>query len=245
MNIETRYYRRANGVVLKLDIATDDCSLNPRYASRGTVMVCFHGRYELGDVQAGRTGKTTPIPLTSVLYDNSRDGASAFADWARGKAKEGEIVIASLELYDHSGISIHVSGWGEYAFGEYRTGWDSCIVGWCVMAKEWALKNLCASEGDWRDKATAYIKSDVEEYNAYLTGDVYACTLSEFSHYTIVENGVEKTTCRADGECEELCRVGGFFGDDHAASGLLDCLPADAERIAPEELPTHVMEAAA
>lgn len=244
---DTNYYREKDGSLLKLEIWADPDPMNPRtdWDHPGT-MVCFHGRYNLGDVKPGRNGATGPIPHTNVRYDNSPDGAEAFVEWAREQLKADNLVIASLNLYDHSGITMSVCDWDEDAFGTGRTGWDSGIVGWIFITKDKVLSEFTVKDGeDWKTRARECLKAEVDVYDDYLCGAVYGFTLYRLSSYKIVENGVEKVRFSdTDSYWEEVDGCGGYYGWDHEKSGILECIPTGAERIRDDELPEVAKEAA-
>lgn len=242
---ETRYYREADGNLLKLDIFMDSDPMNPRTEwDNVATMVCFHRRYDLGDVRTLKDGKTDVIPNTNVSYDNSSDGAKAFVEWAQRELRAGNLVIASLELYDHSGITMRIHSWGDDAFGTGRTGWDSGIVGWIFLTKDRAYEELEIKNGeDWTERAKKHIKGEVETYDNYLTGEVYYYELSRLSSYRVVENGVEKIQFPADAEWYETDSCGGYYGD-HKTSGILECIPTDAVKITEDDLPDVAKEAA-
>lgn len=242
----TQYYREKDGNLLKLEIWSDPDPMNPRtdWDNAGT-MVCFHRRYQLGDVKTGQNGTTGLIPHTNVRYDNSSDGADAFVEWAQEQLKAGNLVIASLDLYDHSGITMKICSWDEDAFGTGRTGWDSGIVGWIFITKDKAISEFAVKEGqDWKERARECLKAEVDVYDDYLCGDVYGFTLSRLSAYTTIENGVERVNYNSDAEWEEVDSCGGYYGWDSEKSGLLECIPTGAERISEDELPDAAKEAA-
>lgn len=243
---ETRYYREKDGNILKLDIMTDPDPMNPRrdWDNIGT-MVCYHTRYDLGDCKSTREGPSTIIPHTDVRYDCSSDGAEAFVEWAQEALKQGTIVLASLELYDHSGITMRVCDWNEEAFGRGRTGWDSGIVGWIFITKEQAGKEFILKDGEtWQERARKAIEGEVETYDNYLRGDVYGYNLARLSAYTVVENGVETVRFSSDAEWQDIDNCWGYYGDDHDANGLTECIPEGAEPIRECDLPEAAKEAA-
>ena len=241
---ETRYYREKDGNVLKLEIYRDSEPLNPRTDwDNVSTMVCFHRRYELGDVRPARNGTTVTIPHTNVRYDNSSDGAEAFAEWAEKELASGDIVIASLELYDHGGITMHVHGWGADAFGTGMTGWDSGVVGWCFITKDRAYDELAVGDGeDWSEKARMAIEGDVKTYDDYLTDNVYGFRLRRLESYLTVEHGVEKVNFGRSPSWLEVDSCSGYYGDDHEKSGILANVPDGAVRIDEDELPKQVRE---
>lgn len=240
---ETRYYREKDGNILKLDIIRDLDPMNPRMDwDNIATMVCFHGRYTLGDVRTLPYGKTDVIPHTNVRYDNSADGANAFAEWAKKELDAGNIVIASLELYDHSGITMRVHRWGHEAFGTGRTGWDSGIVGWCFVTKDRAFEELALKDGaDWTAVAKECIMAEVEIYDDYLTNEVYRFDLYRLSPRAA--NGTAPVDLQS-AEWDEIDSCGGFYGSDHEKNGVLECIPEGAVQITEDDLTALMKETA-
>ena len=104
---------------------------------------------------------------------------------AREKALHDGYVILPLYLYDHSGITMST--------GSFSCPWDSGQVGfiYCPLKKalnEWGTKGqehlgwdgpanfTLAPDGSkrtLREATTLYLTGEVEEYDQYLTGQVY------------------------------------------------------------------------
>lgn len=82
-----------------------------------------------------------------------------------------DIALLPLYLYDHSGITVNTTG--------FSCQWDSGQVGFIYIEKEKYLGNTVISEPDWKDKALEYLKYEVKEYDAYLTGEVYCTNIEE------------------------------------------------------------------
>jgi hypothetical protein len=180
----------------EIKITQDELPLNPRHDwDNGTTMVCFHGRYDLGDRNHG---------FNKSDYNSWDELKEAIV-----KQKK-PIAILPLFLYDHSGITMSTTR--EYP---YNCRWDSMVVGFIFVdekgckemgwTKKWA-KDLAkcddeAYKGKTREEIlTDFLVSDVEVYDQYLTGEVYRFEVEDCD----------------DADC------GGFFGDNHEASGLLD-----------------------
>ena len=132
-----------------IKIIPDDTFCNPRKDwDNYTTMVCFHGRYNLGDDGHG---------LTSDMFDG----------WAELKAhiesNNDVIEMAPLYLYDHSGISIKIGSWIGHA---PHASWDSGMVGFIYVTKQ-QLKEVGTID------AKKLLEGDVECYDQYLRGNVY------------------------------------------------------------------------
>jgi len=156
----------------------DQSPESPREWDCITRMICFHNRYNLGD--------------------KTNYKSSDFDSWNEMKEQiESDykvLMIKPLYLYDHSGITISTSS--------FSCQWDSGQVGW-VFIDEKTYKSICGEVEYTDEKLECIIKSEVSNYDQYLTGDVYG--------YKIFK--VE--TC--DKGCEhedELDSCWGYYGED-------------------------------
>lgn len=127
-------------------ISEDDEPENPREWENVGVMVCFHGRYNLGDTKHG-------------LSLEDAQALEAGIDDAGGLG-------LPLYLYDHGGLAIsHESFIGRAPHAE----WDSGQIGLIYCDAE---KLKAEFDGD-REKAKACLISEVKAYDQYLRGEVY------------------------------------------------------------------------
>ena len=118
------------------------------------------------------------------------------------------LVSLPLWLYDHGGITISC---GDRVY-PYNDRWDSGLVGWIVYARQ------AEDREDWREKAFARMRAEVEEYDHYLTGEVYG--------FTLYENGEETDT------------IWSYYGDDLTQNGILDEAPGLTEALASDSYTT-------
>lgn len=131
---------------LKIKIYQDEDAGNPREeCDEAGTMVCWHGRYTLGD-------------------KHNFSDPEAFREWWKENGKGG--VLLSLFLYDHSGITMRATE-GENPFS---CPWDSGQVGFIYVTRETIIKEW-GKRG--KQKAINYLKGEVKTYDDYLTGDVY------------------------------------------------------------------------
>lgn len=178
-----------------INIEQDEFAQNPRkeFCNAGT-MVCFHGRYALGDEDHGIQ-------------------ESQFESWGELETylwkKKNAAVVLPLYMLDHSGITISTTPFG--------CPWDSGQIGFIYISKEDAVaewgKKICTKEVI--KKATAYLQSEVETYNQYLTGDVWGFTVedreAEVDLTEIFEDDWEdESRVNTDDSCY------GFYGFDYA-----------------------------
>jgi len=91
------------------------------------------------------------------------------------KEAHPEHLYLPIYLYEHSGVTISTSS--------FRDPWDSGQVGWVYME----ATTLDTEFGGDRTRAEGYLKSEVEEYDTYLRGEVYG--------YTVQKDGEELESC--------------------------------------------------
>lgn len=141
-------------------------------------MVCWHRREMLGDEQFSDFAPRTPKDLETLeRYVRITRHAAVFI-W--------------LGLYDHSGLHMYAGG-GSHAFDS--AGWDSGTVGFIYCTREQVQKEW---NGDL-DAARKCLLAEIEEYDQYLTGEVYYFEITSPS-----------------GDVLDGC--GGCFGADYARS---------------------------
>jgi hypothetical protein len=167
----------------KAVIEHDDDAANPRTEwDNLSKMVCFHKRYKLGD-----------------KHDYKQSDHQSWGELYRAILVDEEPpLVAALYLYDHSGLRISVEPFG--------CKWDSGQVGWAYVP---GGSPEFAGMGDpeaRRTRALEIIKSEVEVYDQYLSGEVFGVRV-----------------LNPDGEEVDSCW--GFYGYDHAveeANQMLD-----------------------
>lgn len=114
-------------------------------------MVCFHGRYDLGD-----------------KHNYRHKDYAGWNDMKKAIIKnENAGVILPLYLYDHSSISMNTTG--------FQCPWDSGQVGFVFISKEKMLKEyggkICTKQ--LKERVKSYLEGEVETYDQFLTGDVH------------------------------------------------------------------------
>ena len=152
----------------KLKIYNDDDPQNPRteWDNFGH-MIAFHRRYTLGDEGHG-------------IDIGDFDGWDALEKYLI-KEKEAAIILP-LYLFDHSGITINTTG--------FSCPWDSGQVGFTYVTRQeildnWQEKRLTK---DLKEKARSLLVAEVQNFDDYLTGNVYGYILED-------ENGNEIWSC--------------------------------------------------
>ena len=186
-----------NGKVI--EIHTDEDPINPRTDfEHADTMVCLHRRYNLGDKHDYRT--------------------EDFSGWGAIEEqilKDNDVVeILPLYMYDHSGITI--------ATTPFSCPWDSGQIGFVFITKEkarecWMVKRIGKKV---RAKVHTYLLAAVQEYDQFLTGDIYG--------YVI------KAKDKDGEEGEELDSCWGFYGMEYAIEQAKEA--ADAYDPDPKQL---------
>ena len=155
----------------RVTLFQDECPTDPREDyDHYTTMYCAHRRYTLGDVQLHADSDTGAVDGDAVVADILAEGGAG-------------TVVANLYLYDHSGITISMSAFGD--------PWDSGCVGVVAMTPAQLLAVDVVTDSPKHRLLTAYpnllamyarrhrarmleiMGQEVEEYDQYLTGDIY------------------------------------------------------------------------
>jgi hypothetical protein len=149
-----------------LEVTQDEYAESPRHDDNLSTMICFHGRYNLGD-----------------KHNYKHQNYSGWAEMEKAIIKnESPAVILPLYLYDHSGITISTS--------PFSCGWDSGQIGFVFVSKEKLRKEYSVKRitNEIINKATKVLLAEVETYDNYLRGEVYGYTL-------LNENGEVEDSC--------------------------------------------------
>lgn len=230
-------------------LCQDDMPQDPREWDNLGKMVCWHRNYKLGDEQPKCEPESFIRDLASEYTDRDVDEM----DMAKVRAiVQKHYVILPLYLYDHSGITMNTSG--------FHCPWDSGQVGWIYVSLDRIKKEMArpkplkkgqinpdlapikhVTKAD-RARAEKCLKAEVEEYDQYLTGDVYG---------VCVEAVVNVSDDPDDPDWEELCEHGvvgytstnpvmgdvwkeacwGYFGHGYAKEELASGVESMVERL--------------
>ena len=140
-------------------IHADEDPENPRTAwgEQFGTMVCFHGRYDLGDQKTGYT----------------QDQQGSWQELADRLVEDGAAVILPLYLYDHSGITMST--------GKFSCPWDSGQVGFIFVSRAKILKEFGGMRvtKEMLAKAETLLQGEVETYDTYLRGNIYGYTIED------------------------------------------------------------------
>ena len=157
-------YKLNNGKTL--EVTQDEYPNNPRHDDNLSTMICFHGRYSLGD-----------------KHTYKHQDYSGWAEMEKAIIKnEKPAIILPLYLYDHSGITISTT--------PFSCKWDSGQIGFVFISKDkvkndYGVKRVTKKE---IEKVTKVLLAELETYDLYMRGEVYGYTL-------INENGEIEDSC--------------------------------------------------
>lgn len=204
-------YQTENYKGFTINIVNDDDAQNPRTEqdNMGT-MVCWHSRYDLGDMDGN-----TPISKQYSDPDNlfaeiagididsnyctriyDKQGQAALSQYLYNAACKKAIILP-LYLYDHSGITMRT--------GTFSDIWDSGRVGYIYITLEHIRKeyNVKAITKQIKEKAIACLNAEVDVYDNYLTGEVYGFDV-----------------CNNEGESLDSCW--GYYGDTSIKDAIIE-----------------------
>jgi len=148
-----------DGYTVKYLVYDTEC-FNPREdCDNFTKMVCFHGKYNLGD-----------------KHDYKQSDYESWDELKSAIKKDGGIFIAPLYLYDHSGITIKIGDFYGCGLPQGHAHFDSGQVGFIYTTKD-KLKEF----GITKSRAKKAIEGDVETYDMYLRGESYMIAADYFN----------------------------------------------------------------
>jgi hypothetical protein len=151
-----------------------DSNDNPRERGDrlGCTILAWHRRSDIGDKGFNYRDVCGPDAEPFTI--------SEFAEWLR--EEHGAVYVIPLYLYEHSGMTLRVSDNGN----PFSCQWDSGQVGFAFVTQ----KHIDVTGGD----PEQMVKAEVEEYDAYLRGEVYRFEVQD-----------------AEGDYIDGC--GGYLGD--------------------------------
>lgn len=181
-----------------IKIEYDEYPENPREAwDNFGHMICFHSRYDLGD----KHNHSNPIDFcTDLLSDLTEENLQKILLSIEGLNEEDKeeikedpvyfmesnigpddidfclnalsdhFVMLPLFLYDHSGITMNTSG--------FSCPWDSGQVGIIYVSNEEIVKEFGKGKKA-REKAANLLRSEVEAYDRFLTGQVFGFVVED------------------------------------------------------------------
>ena len=158
MPIETEEYKG-----YKIEIRQDEYAESPREWDNIGKMICFHGRYDLGD-----------------KHELSSSDFNSWEELEEFIYKEyNPLIVLPLYLYDHSGITMNTTG--------FHCRWDSSQVGFIYVSKEnvkkeWNVKKISPK---LKEKVKKLLISEVKTYDYYIRGNVYWYSIVDENENTL------------------------------------------------------------
>lgn len=167
-----------------------DYPFNPREECDNLgIMATWHRNYNLGDIQP----KDEPAYyIASLLWDRGALNDNQLDDYYNNdiddtllKKFSQYFIWLPIYAYEHSGITISTSR--SYP---YNDRWDSGQLGFIYVDKIKVKKeyNWKCLTGQRIGKIISYLRSEVDNYDDYLTGNVYGFTIED-------EEGNEIESC--------------------------------------------------
>lgn len=199
------YSMEKDGKKVVLKVVHYDYPESPRDWDNLGTMVCWHRRYNLGDTHQY---EDTLHMLTQLANYTPAAPMGGVEHWEKERIRalfERYYIILPVYMYDHSGVSLSTSGYGDR--------WDSGQVGWIYVSKEDVRKkyNVKRITKKIRLLVESVLKAEVEVYSQYVSGDVYGYTL-------YVDD-------------EEIDSCWGFYGYNPQENGIADNLPNEYKEV--------------
>ena len=221
--IEKYVYRSTpEGRKVTIKIMHDLDADNPREENDNVgTMVTWHRNYTFGDKPefGGRVGfpdqdpqhyRQRLVQLADPKLERFARNATPRELHLRVEALLAEhYVMLPVYLYDHGVQHLAV---GSFVGRAQHAEWDSAQVGFIYCTK---YKAMSEWGDDYRQKATEYLKGEVEEYDQYLSGQVYG--------YSIKRKGEELESCW------------GFYGLDYTKKEAEGCADTILEALPPKQ----------
>lgn len=210
------YRAQENSIVLEVTREIDN--IDPREGDNLGTMVCWHGRYNLGDEQIRGQGELDEI-LLDILdesgkfkFSYQKDNVRYFANTdllLSAVRKHTKNALLPLYLYDHSGISMStMTSRFQVMDG---AGWDWGTVGVIYASEKALMREYGVQEvtDEVREKAEDCLRNEVNTYDLYLRGEVY--------YYRLYNKETD----------EDIDGCGGFFGETLEELGIDEYLPEE------------------
>jgi hypothetical protein len=178
------------------EIYYDETPESPREWDNMGTMVCFHGRYTLGD--------------KTELSSDQFEGWDELEKYLVKKKKA--VIIMPLYLYDHSGLRMKVGSF-QGLLPQGHAEFDSGQVGF-IYATEKQIKDMFGVKSvsnKTLKRAEEILRGEVETYDQYLMGDVYGYKVVEEIPVTKTYPDGHKVTVTED---KEIDSCWGYYGMD-------------------------------
>lgn len=187
---------------------------NPRDWDNLGIIVAWHDRYNIGDGKEHNITNDPDVILEyfSQFFDEDELDRMGYIEGYRNQLDPGRIlakmiknfpgIILPVHIYDHSVIAIST--------GEFSDPWDSGQIGYIYVTNEKLKKEF----GDYYNISDnkKYLENEIETYNQYFQGDVYAFIVYE----------LKKCSKCGHVEKEIIDSCAGFYSTDWENNGMTD-----------------------
>lgn len=188
----------------------NDCEYaNPRQDDNFGIMVNWHDRYILGDVNGRKEygdGEAFLRHLANAYAPPRRDYKNSDMEKVLSVVRRHYIVLP-LGLYDHSGISIFVGGRSDIA-GD-SAGWDTSSIGYIYCSLEKARENwMLPKRAGWKTKVKTkkFIPQKVDSVGKVITPGTYG------PEYVLTLRERAEELLRAEVQCYDDYLTGQVYG---------------------------------
>lgn len=192
--IETENYRG-----YEINIYYDEDPINPREDDNFDKIICKQGRYILGDETYSNTYANSwkewfayyvvenySLDVDLVEYDmfgyfSDDDEVDKVWSWI-----DKNMIVFRVWIYDHSGVVI-----GNSSVDNGPSGWDYSTVGFQYMTKKKAIE-LFGNKNFTKkvlDAAEEFMNCTIENYNKYISGEVYMFEIKDDFGFVDDEGG--------------------------------------------------------
>ena len=193
-----------DGRKLHLVIKQDQFPEDPRSWDNLGTMFCCHREYQLGDCNSNGD---TELQLAEICrkYGKSDEEIDemTFVEEIQFILNQDDVCGLPLYITDHSGISMQT-----YRFD----AWDSSFVGLIFIEKDFFIAHTCIkNEENWEKEAKKTLESEIEAYNDFLQGNIYAWTLYE--PIVVIRQSIDgkELSRKIDEEGEVVDSMAGFY----------------------------------
>lgn len=188
-----------NGFTLRLEHDSAPCNPRKEFDHFGK-MICWWNNYNLGDENPRMSPQDWIRKFAAGLVN--AENPDLIPDEHIERILDKHAVMLPLHVYEHGGITMST--------GRFSCPWDSGQAGWI-----YATMNQVRAEFDGDvQKATACLEAEVQEYDQFLTGDVWGYVIED-------EDGYEVDSCW------------GFYGYAYAKGEGVAALECAAETHVP------------
>lgn len=218
MDEAVKTYEHEDGSIL--EIFQDSDTTNPRDECDplGT-MVCFHRRYDIGDmhkfshVDGFFSSLLTDYEGPYHLSENTVENMSLLQQEER--ICKGPYIMLRVYMYDHS---IQLLSTESFIGRAQHAEWDSGVLGWIYTTPE-KIREWFGVKGinkHIKARAEQVLRGEVETLSQWMSGDVYCYRITDPSD-------------------DDKDFYGCFYGHDIYDNGMYDCVPEKWQKVIDKE----------